>query len=181
MEDFFNIRSRSYFLTKTNTKSIHLAVTYLNSSNIKIKFIISAHDHQNSVKLDLEDFVDVLSKRDHIRKIIKKKKKETTVIDRRGFKISVKNMHEKRGVAISKGEEEVRILGGTFAKLMMTRDKLQTDYNKITQQIKDKVNELLTFAKKDLEGNLDQKKRIKIEKIVKKLTLANASLSSVKF
>lgn len=43
----------------------------------------------------------------------------------------------------------------TFAKFMMMRDKLQRDYNEITKKTKDKVNELITFTNKNLEGNFN--------------------------
>ena len=77
-------------------------------------------------------------------------------------------MHEKRGVVISKDEDEVRILGGTFSTFMIIKSKLQTDYNEMIMKLKNKLIELIKFASKDLNKNLKRQKRKKSKKLCKK-------------
>lgn len=179
MYRFFLSQTPKIYLNKSKTRWICLAVTGGDLSHIGINFLLSAEDHQSIIEFDKDDFLNLCNVEDEILENIKKGKKTTTIMNRNGFKIVVKEMHKKRGLALTKNSgAEIRFLGQTLSNLMAMKRTLNNEYNELTEKIKVKADELIKLTKNEQKFIV---KKQKVEKVIKRLHKIKCKFVRIKF
>lgn len=183
MNKFFTSQTPEIYLNKSKTRSIYLAVKCDDLSNIQINFLLNAKDHHSTIAFDKDDFSNLCKVQDKIMKALKKGKRTLTIMNKNSFKIVVKEMHEKRGLSLTKNSGvEVRFLEQTFSNLMTIKRRLNDDYNNLTVKIKAQAEKLIKFTEDAMKNEEKYStKKESVEKVIRQLRRIILMFHKVKF
>lgn len=148
---FIDLHGRKFVISRTSrSRMIQLVVDNATLFEPKIKYRLTAIDHEVHVDLSRRSWNSVMANKHRILLSLQKETRpgrstadiqiETNEED---LKIFTKDLHNKRAICFKNYNKEVRIMLGTFEHLVLTDFDLEQEYRKLRTKLEERAKEVL--------------------------------------